>query len=113
MEDFNCRMAISFPAMYLAGWLAGWVPTITGAACYDAYEALTPEGGKLYLINTNGQCETNTINRAELSAILQALIIRETTRGDLTIYTDSLCSIYMIQKALEKPVFIRHNTVSS
>ena len=46
--------------------------TITGAACYDAYEAQTPEGGKLCLINPNGQCETNTINRAELSAILQA-----------------------------------------
>ena len=83
--------------------------TLTGAACYDAYEALTPEGGKLYLINPNGQRETNTINRAELSAILQALIIRETTCGDLTIYTDSLCSIYMIQKALKKPILIRHN----
>ena len=46
--------------------------TITGAACYDAYEALTPEGGKLYLINPNGQCETNTINRAEINTSVPA-----------------------------------------
>ena len=82
----------------------GHTTTVTGAACYDAYEALTPDGGKLYLINPNGQRETNTINRAELSAIHQAVVIRETTGGDLTIYTDSLCSIYMIQKALKKPI---------
>ena len=87
----------------------GHTTTVTGAACYEAYEALTPDGGKLYLINPNGQRETNTINRAELSAIHQALVIRETTGGDLTIYTDSLCSIYMIQKALKKPVLIKHN----
>ena len=44
----------------------GHTTTVTGAACHVAYEALTADGGKLYLINPNGQCEANTINRAEL-----------------------------------------------
>lgn len=60
---------------------------------------------KLWLVNPNGLGPTNTINRAELSALHLALTLQEvvTYEEELTIYTDSLCSIQMINKIIREP----------
>ena len=56
-------------------------------------------------INPNGKTYTNTITRAELSAILTALTHPDvgSLNEALHIYTDSLCSIHMIRRILNSP----------
>lgn len=65
----------------------------------------------LMQIAPNGLGPTNTINRAELSAIHFALTLPEVACSfeDLVIYTDSLCSIQMIAKMLYRPDLMRTN----
>jgi ribonuclease HI len=59
---------------------------------------------RVILINPRGQGATNTINRAELSAIHQALIVANKDRPQsVAIYTDSLCSIYAIHATMHNP----------
>ena len=62
-------------------------------------------------INPNGESCTNTINRAELAAIHQALIHPDVAElGEaIHIYTDSLCSIYMIRRILDAPWTLRES----
>jgi len=66
----GCKSEVTDP-------ISGHQNIIIGAACYDAHGAKTKDGGQLYFINPNGCRETNTITRAELSAIHQALIIKK------------------------------------
>ena len=78
---------------------------LVGAAIYISRHHITLR------INPKGRTYTNTINRAELSAILHALTHHEV--GDpweeLHIYTDSLCSIYMIRRILDTPWTLRES----
>ena len=64
-----------------------------------------------FLVNPRGQGATNTINRAELSAIHMALVkILEQAQGkDITIYTDSRCAIQLINKAVYHATHIHLN----
>ena len=77
--------------------------TRTGAAIYFAKDKTTT------LINTESMGVTNTITRAELSAIMIALT-REGREGhpneDMTILTDSLTSLHLIRKAIRNPMQI-------
>ena len=68
-----------------------------------AVHFVQPDGSAdTMLVNPNGEGYTNTINRAELSAIHQALHAADT--GDsLHLYTDSLCSIHLIRRMLDSP----------
>jgi ribonuclease HI len=75
---------------------------LLGAAFYD------PESDAVRLINPNGITTTNTILRAELSALVYALETYH-ARPTLTIFTDSLCSIYLIKKILHRPHLLRHS----
>ena len=70
-----------------------------GAAVYITKNKVTLK------INPNGVAYTNTINRAELSAIHQALTQPDVAEpGEaIYIYTDSLCSIHMIRRILDAP----------
>ena len=70
-------------------------PTRLGAAFYI-------QGGSAVLINPGGQGCTHTNNRAELVAIHRA-IQEFPTDQDITIYTDSACSIYNIRKIINTP----------
>ena len=59
-------------------------------------------------INPNGKGPTLTINRAELSGIHQALIHEASELADtLHIYTDSLCSLSLIQRIINTPWTLR------
>jgi len=60
---------------------------------------------QLWLVNPNGKGPTNTINRAELSALHLALTLPQIAKldEDMTIYTDSLCSIMLIRKMIYSP----------
>jgi ribonuclease HI len=71
-------------------------PSQIGAAVY------IPSAGMSYTINPGGQGATRTNNRAELVAIHQALTHIEYTT-DLTLHTDSLCSLQLIKKMIHDP----------
>ena len=62
----------------------------------------------LALMEPNGHGPTNTINRAELVALHGALTLAEVAcdSDNIVIYTDSLCSIYQIDKALYRPELV-------
>jgi ribonuclease HI len=59
-------------------------------------------------INPGGKGSTHTNNRAELVALLVALMAHATDT-DLTIYTDSLCSIQNIRQMLDRPHMMRES----
>lgn len=67
--------------------------------------------GKLWLVDPNGLGPTSTINRAELSAIHLALTRQEITRYEenVTIYTDSACSIQLINKMVYEPARMKQS----
>lgn len=60
-------------------------------------------------VNPKGVRDTHTINRAELSAIHQALILikEQELQGDVVIYTDSAFCIYAIRKYMYDPTSMR------
>ena len=61
-----------------------------------------------HLVDPNGAAETNTINRAELSALHLALQHAcDNNLPTIYLYTDSLCSLYQIQKTLHTPHLMR------
>ena len=65
-----------------------------------------PASEKTFTIDPAGMQETNTINRAELVAIWAALFHDSTLPSptlDLTIFTDSLCSLDLIKLVLFRP----------
>ena len=65
-----------------------------------------PFSGATFLINPGGKRETRTIMRAELAAIYASLLHLLQRRPPLkatSIFTDSLASIYLIQRALRAP----------
>ena len=72
-----------------------------GSSCIGAgvYNATT---GECTRINPGGRGSSYTNNRAELVAALVAME-GHPAETDLTIYTDSLCSIQNIRKMLDKP----------
>jgi ribonuclease HI len=94
-------------------------PQKLGAALYDALQNAT------YLVDPCGEGATNTITRAELSAIAGALqhmlhkgcprppppprpvphasMCPASDRVDATIYTDSQCSIYLVRRIIYQP----------
>ena len=59
-------------------------------------------------INPGGKGSTHTNNRAELIALHAALTAYPADQ-DLTIYTDSLCSIQNIKKMMDKPDMMRES----
>ena len=69
---------------------------VVGAAVYAAKDRRT------LLVNPNGAGCTNDINRAELAAI-HAALLDATDESQLTIYTDSLCSIRYIARMMNRP----------
>jgi len=71
-------------------------PSKIGAGVY------IPVAGMSYSINPGGQGATRTNNRAELVAIHQA-IARIDYNTDLTLHTDSLCSLQLINKMIQDP----------
>jgi ribonuclease HI len=77
-------------------------PSKIGAAVY------VPVAGMSYTINPGGQGATRTNNRAELVAIHQAITnINHST--NLTLHTDSLCSLQLIKKMVHDPTTARHS----
>ena len=74
-----------------------------GAAVYQFISALNEQ---CTYVNPNGAGNVNTINRAELSAILCALSLHASDPV-LRIYTDSRCSIHQIMRSLSHPYTIR------
>ena len=69
-----------------------------------AFVVIKEEGVVTCTINPNGKGPTNTVPRAEMSAIHMALKhIHENQYKDATIYTDSLSSIYLIRHAQFDP----------
>ncbi|KAJ9513002.1 hypothetical protein QJQ45_029224, partial [Haematococcus lacustris] len=81
---------------------SGAAPASVGAGVY------IPETNVLITVTLDDP-ESNTINRAELTAIHAAL-----TAGAKRIATDSLCSIYQIHRALANPMSLithRHNDI--
>ena len=72
-------------------------PNRLGAAFYDG-----PDGAT-YLVDPAGQGSTNTITRAELGAIDQALAHAGLRPGPLTIFSDSLASLHLIRTATTSP----------
>ena len=73
-----------------------------GAACFVGWT------GESHLVDPGGHKSTFTINRAELSAINYALDLAR-DKESVSIFTDSLCSLYLIRKALRAPRAIRFN----
>jgi len=71
-------------------------PSKIGAAVY------VPIAGMSYTINPGGRGATRTNNRAELVAIHQA-IINIPYDTNLTLHTDSLCSLQLIKKMIHDP----------
>ncbi|KAJ9532318.1 hypothetical protein QJQ45_010383 [Haematococcus lacustris] len=81
---------------------SGAAPASVGAGVY------IPETNVLITVALDDP-ESNTINKAELTAIHAAL-----TAGAKRIATDSLCSIYQIRRALANPMSLithRHNDI--
>jgi len=66
---------------------------------------------RAWLRDPNGLGATNTINRTELSAIHLAITHQDIARyeEDLTIYSDSLCSIQLIRKMVFAPERVRES----
>lgn len=60
-------------------------------------------------VNPKGMGDTHTINRAELSAIHQAILLikEQELRGDVVVYTDSAFCIYVIRRYLYDPTSMR------
>jgi ribonuclease HI len=71
-------------------------PNRIGAGIYVAEEE------RVLYVQPHGKGPTNTINRAELSAIHQALNYHSPQKN-ICIYTDSLCSMQLIQKMINRP----------
>ena len=70
----------------------------TGAAVYFPHIDLTIK------INPRGEGPSNTINRAELSALHQGIISDTASEADaLHLYTDSACSISLINRIISAP----------
>jgi ribonuclease HI len=77
-----------------------------GAAVH--FPATTDTNPISVTINPNGKGPTLTINRAELSGIHQALIHEGSQLAEtLHIYTDSLCSLSLIQRIINTPWTLR------
>ena len=76
-------------------------PNLLGAAFYCTTT------GDTYLVEPCGKKETNTINRAELAGIYAALMHASEscnpTSKTVTIFSDSLVSIYNTQRILRRP----------
>jgi len=91
---------INTPAFYTDGSARPNPPhgTFTGATFYYTVTK------QLLTVNPNGTRETNTITRAELVGIHSALEHSATfPTSPITIFTDSLTSLYNIQTALRSP----------
>ena len=76
----------------------------SGASFYPTHHP--PPYRRSYTVNPAGHHETNTITRAELCGIAGALdhdLLCPTRPPRLTIFTDSLASLYLIQSALRSP----------
>ena len=91
-----------YPALYTDGACEpqGGGPNLLGAAFYDTKNTTA------YTVQPNGKNETNTITRAELAGIyaaLQYLVQHPTEPTHMIIFTDSLASLYLIQKMLRLP----------
>lgn len=89
-------------------------PNSLGAAVRHHYLG----GTHMIHINPCGHSATNTINRAELSAIHTALTDTRVaeTQEDLTIYTDSQCSMDLMQKMMYTPARMlesKHHTLAA
>mmetsp|Transcript_2060 Transcript_2060/g.4562 ORF Transcript_2060/g.4562 Transcript_2060/m.4562 type:complete len:987 (-) Transcript_2060:719-3679(-) len=107
----------ALPGAYMQPHALRWAAdtaVYTDGSCTKTTEGSQTLGAAVYFARTghtlrvdpNGLGATNTITRAELSAILHAL--KETTAwGELTIFTDSLCSLYIIRKHLHRPEMYR------
>ena len=79
--------------------------THTGAAFYQTHQPLGSPF-RIHTVNPAGHRETNTITRAELAAIIAALMHTSTISHPLphlTIFTDSLASIQLINRVLHEP----------
>jgi ribonuclease HI len=76
-----------------------------GAAIYIGKNSTTIK------VDPNGKGPTNTINRAELSAIHIALTHEGVAEEgeDIHLYTDSMCSIHMIRRILDSPWTLRES----
>jgi ribonuclease HI len=70
-----------------------------GAAYSITLEGIT----KVTHVHTGGSRDTNTNNRAELSAIHMALQDLTICREDITLFTDSLWSQHVLHKTLHNP----------
>ena len=81
----------------------GRVIQLVGAGVFipDLSPTAAPAEGRKILVNPGGSGPTNTVNRAELSAILAALKL-----GCRLIATDSACSMYMIRTAVLHPMLL-------
>jgi ribonuclease HI len=94
-------------AMYTDGSKIDEPKQAIGAGVYFA-DAPTPLS---HAVDAGGHGATNTINRAELAAIYHAL--REAgDRTEVTLFTDSLASIYQIRAAIMNPmrqILNKHN----
>jgi ribonuclease HI/exonuclease III len=88
-------------------------PNRCAAAVYipDPMAPLGSRGAaRVIRVNPGGKGPTNTINRAELSAIAAALDEAERLAlREVAIFTDSLCSIYMIMKMAWEPHLMRQS----
>ena len=84
--------------------------TRAGASFYETHQCAS-HPPKLHLVCPAGRRETNTITRAELSAIAAALThaSQHIQRPSITIFTDSLVSIYLILQALHSPTSLIEN----
>ena len=74
-----------------------------GAAVYDA------RAKSFQRVQPNGLDATNTITRAELSAIHQALAVYGDHQHILRLYTDSLASLHLTRKILTQPFLLRES----
>ena len=79
--------------------------TLTGGSFYQTHQPHdTPL--RIHTVNPGGKRETNTITRAELAAITATLMHasqQATIPPHLTIFTDSLACIHLINRALREP----------
>ena len=83
--------------------------TIGAAIFFPDTGGSTDEGHPVTItIDPCGHGPTLTINRAELSGIHQALLSEHSsTAQTLHVYTDSSCSLYLIQRILNSPWTVR------
>jgi ribonuclease HI len=85
----------------------------TDGSCIKVKDAEQRIGAAVYIgksgatirVNPDGKGPTNTINRAELSAIHIALTHKDVAAEDedIHLYTDSMCSIHMTRRILDAP----------